>query len=42
MLEGGEGLVGMLEVGAVEEAGEILVVSGRSSVVGIAVLVATG
>jgi hypothetical protein len=46
MLEGGEGLVGMLVVSTVEEAvekaGEALVISGRSSVVGIAVLVPTG
>ena len=42
MLEGGEGLVGMLVVEAVEKTGEALVISGRSSVVGIAVLVTTG
>lgn len=46
MLEGGEGLVGMLVVAAVEEAvektGEALVISGKSSVVDIAVLVTTG
>jgi hypothetical protein len=46
MLEGGEGLVGMLVVSTVEEAvekaGEALVISGRNSVAGIAVLVTTG
>jgi predicted RND superfamily exporter protein len=42
MLEEGEGLVGMLVVEAVEKTGEALVISGRSSVVGIAVLVTTG
>ena len=46
MLNGGEGLVGMIVVATVEEAvektGEALVISGRSSVVVIAVLVTTG